>query len=130
VLGATIDLSLVGLLNYAFSMPRDGTLTALSAQFKVTAGLSLPLGTVNVRATVYTAPQGSNLFSATAATVTLQPPLSIIAIGTTVSGTVTGLNIPLTTGTQVLMVFSMVSQGLLTAATLTGAASAGINIIE
>lgn len=88
------------------------------------------LGTVTVHATVFRAPAGSNTFTATAATVDLTPTLTgLIAIGDLVSGTTTVPPVPVAAGDRLLMVYSITATGLGDlAATVTGAASAGITI--
>ena len=127
-LGSTINLAALGLLNYAFSVPRNGTISAISATFTVTAGVFATLGAVSVQAQVYTAPANSGLFSSTGATVTLTPSMSLIAIGQVLSG-VANVSVPVTAGTQVLLVFSAVDSSILSAAsTITGSVSAGLAI--
>jgi len=125
--GTNIDLSAVTGTE-AFSVPRDGTITSISATFSATAALTLVGGTATVRAQIYRAPAGSNVFSPTDAFVDLAPALSTIAIGTITFGTRNVTPVPVAAGDRLLMVFSATSTGIAITA-ITGNASAGINIV-
>jgi len=128
IIGSTINLAGAGLLDYAFSAPRDGVITSISAIFTVTAGLFATLGSVSVRAQIYTAPANSTTFTLTGAAVTLTPSMTLLSIGQVLSG-VASANVPITAGTQVLLVASAVDSSVLSAAsTVTGSISAGIAI--
>lgn len=125
------SISLAGLTNFAFSMPRDGTITSLAAYFSVTAALSLIGSTVTITAQLFQSATPNDAFLAVpGAVVTLAPPLTgLISIGDISSGITTGLNIPVTAGTRLLLVFSAdVTAGLDLAATVAGYASAGLGI--
>lgn len=125
LVGTNIDLStLVG--TEAFSVPRAGTITSISATFSATLAVDL-LGTVTVRAQIYRAVAGSNIFSPTTAFVDLAPSLSTIALGTIAFGTANVAPVPVAAGDRLLMVFSITSSGIV--ASVTGNASAGINIV-
>ena len=129
-LGGAIDITLLG--NLAFDLPRDGVLDAISASFTTTVGLSLIGSTATVYASVYSAPAGSNSFTLLpGGTVTLSPNYTgLISVGDTVSGALTGLNIPVTAGTRLMLVFhSDITTGLDVASILTGQASGGISIV-
>jgi len=129
VLLTGIDIDLTGLgFTEAFTVPRNGTITSISATFASTVALSLGLGTATIRAQIYRAVQGSNVFSPTSAFVDLVPPLTTIAIGTIASGNA-NVSVPVATGDRLLMVFSVTTTGLTVATVLTGNASAGINIV-
>ncbi|GGC97843.1 hypothetical protein GCM10007216_30780 [Thalassobacillus devorans] len=119
-----------GLPNFAFSVPRDGEITSIAAFFSTTAGLNLIGSTATVTAELYIAPQNSNIFSPTGASVTLSPSFSgIININDTSSGINDTLSFPVTAGERLLMVFSVeITDGIPLAVTLTGAASAGVSI--
>ncbi len=112
-------------LTEAFSVPRAGTITSISATFSATAVSPLP-GVTTIRAQIYRATAGSNVFSPTTAFVDLSPSLTTIAVGTIVSGTANVTPVPVTAGDRLLMVFSVTSTG---AVTIFGNASAGINIV-
>lgn len=126
--GANIDAT--GIANFAFVSPRAGTITSISGMFSATQALALIGTTVNLTAQLYSATTGSNSFSpVVGATVTLTPTLTgLLPIGFTTSGTTTGLSIPVTAGTRYLMVYSATSTGISLLNTVTGYASAGINI--
>ncbi|HMM23076.1 MAG TPA: exosporium glycoprotein BclB-related protein, partial [Selenomonadales bacterium] len=131
-LGATIDLTGgpgIG-INLAFSAPRDGTITSIAAFFSTTVALTLVGTTVTITAQLYSSPTPDNTFTPIAGTlVTLAPPLTgVLALGTISSGVLTGLAIPVTTETRLLMVFSITAEGVTLINTVTGYASAGIGI--
>ena len=127
VLGVNIDI--VGLDSVAFSMPRDGVITSISAYFSVTVGIGLPGSTVTVHAQLYSSPTPNDTFTAVAGTdVAMTPFVSPILVGATTNGTLTGLNIPVTNQTRLLMVFFITSTGLNLVNTLVGLAGAGVNI--
>ena len=127
VSGGLIDATTIN--NIAFSVPRDGTITSLSAFFSNTAGLSLLGTTVNLTAELYVADQGSNYFVPLGGYTTLSPAFTGIAsIGSTASANNSSLNIPVTRGQRILLVFSATASGLSLVNTLTGYVSAGINI--
>ena len=112
-------------------MPRDGTITDIAAFFSAAVALTLVGSTVTVTAQLYQSTTPDNTFTAIpGALVNLAPPYTgVVAIGQISSGTTTGLNIPVTAGTRLLLVFSAaVTAGLDIATTLTGNASGGVSI--
>ncbi|WP_353721018.1 exosporium glycoprotein BclB-related protein [Dyadobacter sp. 676] len=127
LLGGLVDAT--NLTNMAFSMPRDGVITSISGFFSNTAALAL-LGTLNIQAQLFRAPEGSNLFSPIpGALVTLSPGLTgVLTIGTTASGLTNGLNIPVTAGTRLLLVYSVSDTGFGLVNTVNGYVSAGVAI--
>ncbi|MEA5017063.1 MAG: exosporium glycoprotein BclB-related protein [Candidatus Limiplasma sp.] len=131
VSAASGTLSLLGLTNLAFSMPRDGVITSLAGYLSISAGLSLIGSTVTVTAQLFQSTTPNDTFVAVpGAVVTLAPPLTgLISIGDVSSGITTGLNIPVTAGTRLLLIFSAeVTAGLDLAAAIAGYASAGLGI--
>ncbi|MCP1184104.1 exosporium glycoprotein BclB-related protein [Paenibacillus sp. 1781tsa1] len=133
ILGGTIDLTgtVVGpLINFAFSVPRDGVITSIAAYFSTTAALALVGSTVTITAQLFSSPTPDNAFTAVpGAIVTLAPPLTgIIALGTISNGITTGLAIPVTAETRLLLVFSATATGLTLVNTVVGYASGGVNI--
>ncbi|MEK4346173.1 exosporium glycoprotein BclB-related protein [Paenibacillus sp. FSL P4-0184] len=131
--GGTIDLTGAAgtLLNFAFSVPRTGTITSLAAYFSTTAALSLLGSTVTITAQLYSSSTPNNTFTAVpGAVVTLSPPFTgVLSLGTISSGNTTGLSIPVTVGERLLLVFtSTVSAGVDVATTIAGYASAGVTI--
>jgi BclB C-terminal domain-containing protein len=127
VLGATIDLT--GLTDLTFMVPRDGTITSLSAFFSVTVGLSVLGSDINVTAQLYSANPASNTLSLLPGSqVTLTPPLSgLISIGDVTMAT-QALNIPVTAGTRLALIISIDVTGVAIATTLIGTVSAGLAI--
>ncbi|WP_405173329.1 exosporium glycoprotein BclB-related protein [Paenibacillus sp. FSL H8-0260] len=133
ITGGTIDLTGAAgtLLNFAFSVPRTGTITSMAAYFSATASVSLVGSTVTITAQLYRSTTPNNTFTAVpGALVTLSPPLTgLIALGTISSGNTTGLSIPVTVGERLLLVFtSTVTAGIDVATTVAGYASAGVTI--
>jgi BclB C-terminal domain-containing protein len=133
IIGTTIDLTGAGgtLLNFAFSVPRAGTITSIAAYFSTTAALSLIGSTVTITAQLYSSTTPNNIFTPIpGAVVNLAPPLSgLVSIGTISNGVTTGLAIPVTPETRLLLVFSAdVTGGIDIATTVVGYASAGVAI--
>lgn len=124
--GSTIDLTgAVGTVaNFATVVPRDGTITDFSAFFSVALGATL-LSAPTIRARLFKSQSPtSNLFDEVAA-MNLSPTLNLIV---TVGQTCTGqesLNIPVSQGERLLVVFG--ASGTLAVA-VTGYASAGVAI--
>ncbi|WP_330999687.1 exosporium glycoprotein BclB-related protein, partial [Bacillus amyloliquefaciens] len=130
--GGAIDLTGAGgtLLNFAFSVPRSGTITSIAAYFSTTAALSLVGSTVTITAQLYSSTVPNNTFTPIpGASVTLAPPLTgVLSIGSISNGITTGLNIAVTPQTRLLMVFSATATGLSLINTVAGYASAGVTI--
>ncbi|WP_322091014.1 exosporium glycoprotein BclB-related protein [Cytobacillus massiliigabonensis] len=134
VLGGPIDLTGAAgtLLNFAFSVPRAGIITSMSAFFSTTLLVNLLTSTVTIRAQLYrSAAPDSNIFNPIpGAIVTLAPTLTgVIGLGFTSTGNTPGLAIPVVQGERLLMVFSAEETGgIPIAAALAGYASAGVAI--
>lgn len=133
VAGGSLDLTGAGggLLNFSFSVPRDGVITSIAAYFSTTAALNLLTSTLTVTAQLYQSTAPNNIFSPIpGAVVTLAPSLTgVVNVGTTLNDITTGLNIPVTEQTRILMVFSVaVTGGPDIATTVVGYASAGVAI--
>ncbi len=133
VLGDNIDLTGANnlLSNMAFSVPRDGTITSIAAYFSTTIALALIGSNITITAQLYSSTTPNNIFSPIPETLTtLAPSLSgLVNVGNISHGLVTDLNIPVTAGTRLLMVFSITAEGLSLINTVIGYASAGINIV-
>ncbi|QGG53479.1 exosporium glycoprotein BclB-related protein [Lysinibacillus pakistanensis] len=125
--GTNIDLAGATTGMEAFSVPRAGTITSISATLSVTVAVATFTGTATVRAQIYRAPAGSNLFSPTDAFVDLAPALTSLVVGAITFGTRNVTPVPVAAGDRLLMVFSVTTSGA--AALVTGNASAGINIV-
>jgi BclB C-terminal domain-containing protein len=133
VSGATIDITGgAGIsMNLGFTAPRNGTLKSMSAFFSIAAGLSLTGTTVTIKAQLYKSNSiGSNVFSPVAGTlITLSPGLTgILTAGTTSTGMLSGLAIPVTAQSRYMLVYSSASAGLSLITTTIGYASAGLSI--
>jgi len=117
-------------LNYAFSMPRDGVITGISAYFSTTTALALIGSTVTVSAQIYCSPTPDNVFTPIPGTaVTLAPALTgLISPGQISNGIVTGLSIPVTAQTRCMPVFFASAAGLSLINTVTGYVSGGLAI--
>lgn len=127
VLGATIDAT--SLANFAFTAPRDGTISSISGTFSTTVALNLLATTITIQAQLYAADEGSNIFAPIpGAIVTLSPLSNLVTIGTVINGTTTGLSIPVTAGQRLLLVYSATATGLSLLNTAVGYASAGVSI--
>jgi BclB C-terminal domain-containing protein len=134
LLGGNIDLTggvLGPLINFAFSVPRAGTITAIAAYLSTTAALALVGTTITVTAQLYSSTTPDNIFSPVpGASVTLAPPLTgILSIGTISNNITTGLAIPVTPETRLLLVFSATAAGETLINTVEGYASAGVSIV-
>jgi len=117
--------------NMAFSVPRDGTITSLAGTFSSSAAVVLLGSTVTIQGQLYMAAAGTNVFTMIpGATVVMSPPLTgVVSVGTASSGTTTGLSIPVTAGTRLLLVFSAsVTAGIDLATVIAGHISAGVGI--
>lgn len=128
LVGGLIDATL--LTNFAYTVPRSGTITSLSGFFSNTVALALVGTTLNIQAQLFSAPAGSNSFAPVpGAVVNLAPSLTgVLSIGFTASGTTSGLNIPVAAGSRLLLVYSATASGLALINTVTGYASAGVAI--
>ena len=127
VLGLTIDLT--GLTDLTFMVPRNGTITAMSVFFSLTAGLSLVGSSINVHAQLYSAQPADNILTAVAGSqVTLVPSFTgTVIVGD--SATITQpVNIPVTAGTRLALVMFIDVSGLALVTSAIGTVSAGISI--
>lgn len=117
-------------LNFAFSVPRNGTITSMSAFFSSTTPLTLIGTTLTINGQLYASTTASNLFTPLpGATVTLAPAFTgIAAVGTIANGNLTGLSIPVTTGTRLLFVGSATATGLTLVNSPSGYLSGGLTI--
>jgi len=126
--GSTIDVTNTD--NQAEIMPRDGTITSMSAYFSTSAAQSLVGTTVTVTAQLYESNTPDDTFTPVpGAIVTLAPALTgVLAVGTISNGTTTGLSIPVTNQTRMMVVFSATAAGITLINTIPGYANAGIGI--
>lgn len=124
-----VDLSGGGgaVLNFAFSMPRSGSITAITAYFSNIAAFTAN-SAISVTAQVYQAVGSTNSFTpVSGALVTLTPALSgTVSANVISSGLTSGLNIPVTAGSRLLLVFSLSTSD--PAAVVNGYVSGGVTI--
>lgn len=119
-----IDTTDLPLVNFSFTMPRDGTITSLAATFVTTAAIALP--DVVVHAEVFTAPFNGTTFTAVGG-VDLTPTLTgPLATGAVLTG-IAPLAIELDAQDRVLVVFYLETDGVFVGV-VTGTASAGLSI--
>lgn len=133
-LGGVIDLTGgPGLpLSMAFSMPSDGMITSMSAYFSTTAALTLVGTTVTITAQLYSSIfPDNNFIIVPGASVVLFPSLTGgLSLGTISHGITTGLNLPVSAETRLLMVFTPeITAGLDIATTVNGYVSGGLQIV-
>ncbi|MBD2751288.1 exosporium glycoprotein BclB-related protein [Spirosoma validum] len=130
IINGAIDLSGGGgsLLNFAFPAPRSGTITSISGYFSNIAAFTLS-DPVTITAQLYQATGTSNSFTPiSGATVSLSPTLTgNVPINATSSGLASGLAVPVTAGTRLLMVFYL-SVPNANNITVSGYVSGGVSI--
>lgn len=133
VLGANIDLTGAAgtLLNFAFSLPRAGTIESMAAYFSTTAALNLIGSAITIRAQLYRSTAPNNTFEPIpGAELLLSPSLNgILDLGAVSTADVSGLSIPVAAGTRLLMVFSATASGVSLVNAVAGYASAGVTIV-
>ncbi|WP_315975843.1 exosporium glycoprotein BclB-related protein [Parapedobacter soli] len=126
ILGSTIDLTTSP--NMAFTMPRDGTITDLSAFFSATTGITL-FEPLTIHAQLYQSTTPNNIFTPIEnAEVTLPKLDGFVNIGDTRNGQASGLSIPVTAGTRILLVVYVSTIGSPIATAVNGYVSAGLAI--
>ncbi|GAB4036350.1 exosporium glycoprotein BclB-related protein [Spirosoma gilvum] len=108
----------------AFSMPRDGTITALAAALSIQSVL-FSANPITVMAYLYRSDTTSDVFNQIASVALTTLPVGTVSIGTVIKG-FTSLNIPITAQTRLLLLFSSSTQS--GATTLKGFANAGLSI--
>ncbi|WP_274382323.1 exosporium glycoprotein BclB-related protein [Paenibacillus paridis] len=123
--GGTIDIT--NGKNFAFSMPRSGTITSLNAFFSSSNAVVLLGTTLTVSAQLYEA-SGSNSFAPVGPEVSLTPYTGVLAVGSTAEGENNSMNVTVTKGNRYMLVFSATASGLSLVNTISGFASAGIEI--
>ena len=133
VLRTTINLEgdiLGTALNFAFMVPRDGVITRLDALFSATLGTVVGLEPYFVHAALYRSPDPANneFTQIPESDIQLTPGLSVlITLGEVLSGSV-DLNVPVSRGDRLLLVFYLQPPTAGLAGTVTGYASAGLLI--
>lgn len=126
VLGTNIDFTGGTLTNFAYTMPRNGSITDISASFLVIVGVSVSM---NPTIYLYKAPAGTATFTQIPGATLVLPDASLISVGAVLSGSVHNLNVPVNTGDQILLVAAGTSASqLLSAGSATGYISAGVGL--
>lgn len=126
LLGGAIDLTTYP--GIAQPVARDLTVTSIAAYFSSKVAPSLVGTTVTLTAQLYTSPTPDNTLTPVAgASCTMSPPLTgIVSIGTVASCLTTGLNIPVTAGSNAVVVISADATGINLINTVTGGMSASV----
>lgn len=129
IIAQTIDITT--LPNMAFSVPRSGTISSLVAYFSISDTIDLTDATATIGARIYRSTTPNNSFVQIAETVIdLSPSISgIVPQGTILTGSVTNLNIPISLGERLLIVFTARASGASFNNNILGYASAGISIV-
>ncbi len=124
----TIDMALID--NHAFSMPRNSIIESLTAFFSTTIPTDLTNTFVTISARLYRADTPDNNFEEIPGTlITLTPSMTgQVPTNTIVRGTISNLNIPVTTETRLLLVFSARSTGERFQNSIIGYASGGLGL--
>ncbi len=129
-LGNTIDLT-GSPHNFAFPVPKNMTMTDMSASFETNLELDFPHTTVQICAQLYSAPASTNIYSPIdAAKLFLSPEIGgeTTPAGKIAFGVLNHLSIPIAAGTKLLMVFSLTAAGADPVKSISGQASASIAV--
>ena len=127
VVGGTIDLTGI---TTGQPVARDGTITSITGFASLTVAQALVGTTVTQTVSVWQSTTPDNIYTEIPGTeVTLAPPLTgILAIGTVSSGILTGLTIPVTAGTNLIVVYATTAVGVQLINTTTADVAAGVAI--
>ena len=107
-------------------VPHNETITSMTANF-ITGATFLLLSTTTVQATVYVSSDGGVSFNPEpGATVLLAPLTGLVPLGVAVHGSISGLNVAVTAGELLMVVFSSSATLGDPNTPITGAATAGI----
>lgn len=119
------------LINFAFSAPRDGIITAFSGYFSLTNTLNMPSeGEIIINATLYESAGLDNLFMPTIVTVDFPSYFGNPPLGDSRKAIITGLNVPLISENRYLLVVSAYSPLSISDDVLIGGYfSGGLNIV-
>ena len=124
----TLDMALID--NHAFSIPRNSIIESLTAFFSTTIPTDLTNTFVTISARLYKSDTPDNNFEEIPGTlITLTPSITgQVPVNTVVRGTLSNLNIPVTTETRLLFVFSARSEGERFQNSIIGYASGGLGL--
>lgn len=118
--------------NLAFSVPRNATITAITAYFTNTPQISINSSVLQISTQLYYSATPNNVFiPLPGSRVNLTPTLTgIVPPGSVFVGSTNNLNIGVLQGTRLLFIFfARVISGAGIATTIGGNASAGVNVI-
>lgn len=127
VTGGTIDLTGI---TTGQPVARDGTITSIAGFASLTVAQALIGTTVTQTISVWQSTTPDNVYTPIpGATVTLAPPLTgLVTIGTVASGLLTSLSIPVTAGTNLIVVYAITADGLTLLQVTTADVSASVSI--
>jgi len=127
VVGGTIDLTGT---TTGQPVSRDGTITAIAGFASLTAAQALVGTTVTQTISVWQSTTPDNVYTPIpGAELNLAPPLTgVLGIGTVSNGILTGLSIPVTAGTNLIVVYSATATGLTLINVITADVSASVSI--
>ncbi|MFC0906122.1 exosporium glycoprotein BclB-related protein, partial [Clostridium sp. MT-14] len=119
-----------GIGNIAFSIPRNGVITSISAYFSTSNSFSLGDGSATIKAQLYSSNTPNNSFAPIPGASVILPPITgqVVDIDTITNNINTNLNIPIDSQARLLMVFSITTSGIFCSSIIEGYASAGITI--
>jgi len=128
VVGGAIDLTGI---TAGQPVARDGTITAVAGFSSLTVAVPLVGTTVTQTISVYQSTTPDNIYTQIAGTeVVLAPSLTgVLAIGTVASGILTGLSIPVTAGSNLVVVYAITADGVSLINVITADVSASVNIV-
>ncbi len=128
LVGGTIDLAGV---TAGQPVARDGTITSIAGFSSLTVAQNLVGTTVTQTISVYQSTTPDNVYTQIPGTeVILSPPLTgVVPIGTIANGMLTGLSIPVTAGTNLIVVYSATAAGVTLINVITADVSASVNIV-
>lgn len=128
LVGGTIDLAGV---TAGQPVARDGTITSVAGFSSLTVAQNLVGTTVTQTISVYQSTTPDNVYTQIPGTeVVLAPSLTgVLAPGTVASGIVTGLSIPVTAGSNLIIVYAVTADGVTLINVITADVSASVNIV-
>jgi BclB C-terminal domain-containing protein len=129
----TITIPTGGVVNFALTMPKTGSIKSIAADFTLSEAETISSGAVIIKTQLYKSFPPSNIFSAIPGTEVILTPLltGIVPVGTIVTGIRKNIRIPeLNEQTRLILVFSAVAQGAgaTVSEPIKGFASAGVTI--
>lgn len=129
VIDGSLDLTgeLGFLINFAYSIPRNGIITSISAYMSTVTGLSFDDSVINISVQLYHSVTPNNTFTPISNTNVILS-FTGLSTGTIQSGITDGLNIQVAAQTRLIMIVSATATGSALVNTLTGYVSAGVAI--